>query len=571
VSFYIGISTSAIVISNTNDTAEDRTNRMNANIKRVDETRRLKLRVMECEREVAEFIEKELKCGEDVDGDDAEKSSNVHDLLEKDVRKLAAAKQGMARVNAEDFHSNLDYGYPADYNKQSEVLMLYVNAHAKPDGMDGENAAVEIIPKLSFEDSTKKCEALNVVTVQASEGKATCVALTGGYESFHVQRWMRSGQEEKNGESPVVNLKNPLRHVSRGMQRNGVDQFHPPNLVDIHKHWGPLRRYFESYDAVTAELKPLLSRIAINKTVIVMVCNMGQASLLMNFACSAKSRGLEVGNVLVFATDEETKRMAEGLGLTAFYDEQNFGDMPAQEAGSYGDKKFVAMMYAKVVCVQLVNMLGYDVLFQDVDIVWYKNPLDVFHDDTSELSDFDLLFQDDGARSIRYAPYSANSGFYYVRHNKRTRYLFTSLLYSSDLIAALHSHQQVLTAFITEHSSLFGTRVKTLDGSTFPGGYHYHRQKSLMEDIVKGTYVPWLFHMSWTKNKDNKLKFFKQMGLWYLKEQCEVYENISQNTNMMEQCCSVEPIISCHYRDKPSIHPCKDSPPIDKGRPSFWK
>ena len=36
------------------------------------------------------------------------------------------------------------------------------------------------------------------------------------------------------------------------------------------------------------------------------------------------------------------------------------------------------MMMAKVICVQLVSMLGFDFLFQDVDIVWFKNPLDLF-------------------------------------------------------------------------------------------------------------------------------------------------------------------------------------------------
>ena len=51
-----------------------------------------------------------------------------------------------------------------------------------------------------------------------------------------------------------------------------------------------------------------------------MVCNHGQSELLMNFVCSAKSRNLDLGSVLVFATDEETKELAEGLGLAAFFD-----------------------------------------------------------------------------------------------------------------------------------------------------------------------------------------------------------------------------------------------------------
>jgi len=81
------------------------------------------------------------------------------------------------------------------------------------------------------------------------------------------------------------------------------------------------------------------------------------------------------------------------------------------------------MMFAKVVCVHLISLLGYDLLFQDVDVVWYKDPLPFFHNSTSPISDFDVLFQDDGAHSLRYAPFSANSGFYYARNNDRTRYL----------------------------------------------------------------------------------------------------------------------------------------------------
>ena len=33
-----------------------------------------------------------------------------------------------------------------------------------------------------------------------------------------------------------------------------------------------------------------------------------------------------------------------------------------------------------------------------------------FKDKTNPLYDFDMFFQDDGARSMRYAPYSANTG-----------------------------------------------------------------------------------------------------------------------------------------------------------------
>lgn len=85
-----------------------------------------------------------------------------------------------------------------------------------------------------------------------------------------------------------------------------------------------------------------------------------------------------------------------------FVDGQNFGDLPLEAAKRYGDRYFTAMMLAKVVCVQLVSMLGYSFLFQDVDLVWFKHPLDYFK---NTKDGFDIYFQDDGGHSLRYAPY----------------------------------------------------------------------------------------------------------------------------------------------------------------------
>ncbi len=46
------------------------------------------------------------------------------------------------------------------------------------------------------------------------------------------------------------------------------------------------------------------------------------AALLMNFACSSRRKGFDLSNVLVFPSDKETKELAEGLGLTTYYDEK---------------------------------------------------------------------------------------------------------------------------------------------------------------------------------------------------------------------------------------------------------
>lgn len=39
----------------------------------------------------------------------------------------------------------------------------------------------------------------------------------------------------------------------------------------------------------------------------------------------------------------------------------------------------------------------------------------------------------------------------------------------------------------------------------------------------------------------------------------------------IDHCCSAKPFVNCHYKDKPSKIPCKDSEPIDKNGRSFWQ
>ena len=75
-------------------------------------------------------------------------------------------------------------------------------------------------------------------------------------------------------------------------------------------------------------------------------------------------------------------------------------------------------------------------------------------------------------------------------------------------------------------------------------------------------------------NKDNKVKFYRQIAQWYVDDQCVAKSksdiSIPDGGDLASACCHAEPIFSCHYKDKPSKYPCKDSPPIDKGGRSFW-
>ena len=182
-----------------------------------------------------------------------------------------------------------------------------------------------------------------------------------------------------------------------------------------------------------------------------------------------------------------------------------------------------------------------------------------------------FIITDDGNRQNRFAPYSANSGFYFVRNNERSKILFRQMLYAGDVIFACRSHQEILIQLLAENNSLTGLTVKVLsrENDEFPSGYHYNTRKDYMKQMVSGEKTPYVFHMCWTLNKEDKLAYMKQMGMWYLQDDC-VGKNAKSLGDVTNTCCSAEPIIECFYKDKASIIPCKDSKTKDKGGNSFW-
>lgn len=96
-----------------------------------------------------------------------------------------------------------------------------------------------------------------------------------------------------------------------------------------------------------------------------------------------------------------------------------------------------------------------------------------------------------------------------------------------------------------------------------------------MRQMVDGKKDPYVFHMCWTLNKEDKLNFMKQMGMWFVNDKCpgkEVKELVGSNIEgaLIGECCSTKPLTQCFYSDKASVIPCKDSPAKDKGGRSFW-
>jgi len=241
------------------------------------------------------------------------------------------------------------------------------------------------------------------------------------------------------------------------------------------------------------------------KTAVVMVANEGVIDLVMNLLCSCRAAQIDTSNYVIFVGSESDVKVINGMGVHAIYN-PSLGSMPKTAAYNYGDGTFSRMMWLKVSAVYVANAAGYNVLFQDADLVWFKDPVPYM--ETLYGDDTDILFMDDGGRTPRFTPLYVNSGFYWMKYNSRTVYLMEKMLKSVSEISTTHSHQATLIRHIVESHEIVGLEIKMVDQRLFPSGYMYHHEKKYIASLKEYGVFPYVFHMCWTDNRDQKVLAF---------------------------------------------------------------
>lgn len=102
-------------------------------------------------------------------------------------------------------------------------------------------------------------------------------------------------------------------------------------------------------------------------------------------------------------------------------------------------------------------------------------------------------------------------------------------------------------------------------------GVHLLRRHDFMRALINSNKTSALsLHYNWNNNKEVKRKFLEQMGDWYAQETCIDQQQSSASVKTQANCCAREPLIRCHYRDKASVIPCRQSPSFSENGESFW-
>jgi hypothetical protein len=250
-------------------------------------------------------------------------------------------------------------------------------------------------------------------------------------------------------------------------------------------------------------VNPLRKKLADNNIkagddLIVMVVNEGEIDLYMNFACSCQLHDISLNKLLVFVGSPEIVHLIEATGAMGIYHD-GYGSVSKSASQDYLDRVFVDMMWYKTFAIFLILNEGINILFQDVDLVWFRDPFPYFHTMISSYTkksiQLEALISDDGQRSVRYSPLYGNSGFYYFLSTPKTIHYSWSIMSAFDSVQLLGSHQNVFTSRLVEGLGLNIANVKILSIEDFPTGYLYHHNQDYMELFYRKQVSPYNFHM----------------------------------------------------------------------------
>jgi len=139
---------------------------------------------------------------------------------------------------------------------------------------------------------------------------------------------------------------------------------------------------------------------------------------------------------------------------------------PAGDAGNSSDlseekvfmsKDYIDLVWSKVRLQQMILELGYNFLFTDVDIMWFRNPFERMSVAAHMVTSSDFYFGDP------YSPINApNTGFLYVKSSRRTVGVFEAWREARLSFPGKHE-QQVLNEIKFDLVAKRGLRLQFLD------------------------------------------------------------------------------------------------------------
>eukprot|EP00475_Leptophrys_vorax_P015054 TRINITY_DN21388_c0_g1_i1.p1 TRINITY_DN21388_c0_g1~~TRINITY_DN21388_c0_g1_i1.p1 ORF type:complete len:593 (+),score=11.70 TRINITY_DN21388_c0_g1_i1:169-1779(+) len=273
------------------------------------------------------------------------------------------------------------------------------------------------------------------------------------------------------------------------------------------------------------QLLPNIARVTPDglKVVTLVAVTFGYAEMLMSFVCRLRGLGL-ADNLVVAALDEDLYRFAFTQGLAVYYEQVSLGlkGIDSKDC-AFGSQCFRQFTKLKSRAVLRVLKAGYSVLWTDVDIVWFKDPLpdlmsygpDTFPIQSNEPN---ASLPGTGIRRI-------NSGFYFARSDKKTIEGFEAITAhaATTKLSEQPSFYDILCGVAGENVVpgkeecvwKNGLRTIFLDRRMYPNGavHQFWEAPNVNEACRKAGCA--ILHNNWITGKDAKKDRFGVNGYWH--------------------------------------------------------
>jgi hypothetical protein len=247
------------------------------------------------------------------------------------------------------------------------------------------------------------------------------------------------------------------------------------------------------------------------KELIVMLFCKNYYPFFLNWVRSCERHGIDPrGRLIAFTLDSESAAKTEALGVkTCFLDPALYA--PAGNSKVFGDLPFRSTMLYKNAIIHDALKLDASILFQDTDLVWFKDPLPYLKGNNEDC-DIQIMF--DGPNP-RYKPVHGNSGFIYIRPNAASRALFETALRNSAVIL-LSGHQFPLVRIMDFFARNNLLKLNVLPEHLFLNGHLFNLKRGVLPGAGNWEEEGIVLHYSWTAHRNDKFRKLIKFGMSYL-------------------------------------------------------
>jgi len=274
------------------------------------------------------------------------------------------------------------------------------------------------------------------------------------------------------------------------------------------------------------------------KDIVLVTINYGYAFLFVNWVCSVKRLGLDPKNfTLVIVAEKKSAELAKQMGFRFvsvrdwLRHKSKSISTKAMETFGLGDYKWIAGIM-NLYLTDLID-LGYNVLMQDADVTWNRNPMPylVSSDNYDILLVEDITLKHEEDERPRLLDKQRNGGFLFYQNNCRTR-IYAATLRNCIVHIFWRRSDQVIMNRLLESYRFKGIQVGYLPRDLFLNGNRWKPYGLQQKEHVP--WNPYIFHASWTQDMNDKILKFVSVSQWY--STCDIFDmDLVPDVNMSKK------------------------------------